>query len=230
MPVVYAVPGQHDLPNHNYDEIKRSGYWTLKEAGKLNNLPPGKMVAHQSGVSFVGFPWGMDPVPYQGPKDKSGPIKIAVIHKYCWIDGCRYNDAPAASHASKWSKMLKGYDVAIVGDNHIGFITSTKSGCTLINNGTMLRRHSDERHYEPVVWVLYSDKSVHRVRLDTSQDKYMDYGKVREAFNKDENITRFIELLRTQKASGVSFEEHMTRALDGMSPAAADLIRKAMDG
>ena len=37
-PQMYSIPGQHDLPNHNYNEIDRSAYWTLVAANKITNV------------------------------------------------------------------------------------------------------------------------------------------------------------------------------------------------
>jgi DNA repair exonuclease SbcCD nuclease subunit len=35
---VLSVPGNHDLPNHDLDQIERSAYWTLVRAGALSYL------------------------------------------------------------------------------------------------------------------------------------------------------------------------------------------------
>ena len=35
LPILHAIPGNHDLPNHSFDEIERSAYWTLVKAGKI---------------------------------------------------------------------------------------------------------------------------------------------------------------------------------------------------
>ncbi len=32
---IYAIPGNHDCPHHNYKQLGRSSYWTLVEANKL---------------------------------------------------------------------------------------------------------------------------------------------------------------------------------------------------
>ena len=40
LPNCYAIPGQHDLPNHRYEEIERSAYYTLIKAGIIENLNP----------------------------------------------------------------------------------------------------------------------------------------------------------------------------------------------
>ena len=38
LPSCYAIPGQHDLPNHSYTDIQRSAYWVLVEAGIIKKI------------------------------------------------------------------------------------------------------------------------------------------------------------------------------------------------
>ena len=41
LPKMYAIPGQHDLPQHRLDDVRKSAYWTMVEAGVIENLPLG---------------------------------------------------------------------------------------------------------------------------------------------------------------------------------------------
>jgi hypothetical protein len=52
----YAVPGQHDLPNHSYKQIRRSAYATIVKAGLISTLPYNVPVRAGS-VVLYGFPW-----------------------------------------------------------------------------------------------------------------------------------------------------------------------------
>jgi hypothetical protein len=40
LPKGYAIPGQHDLRHHNYEDIKKTAYWTLMEAGVILDMRP----------------------------------------------------------------------------------------------------------------------------------------------------------------------------------------------
>lgn len=73
-PRVYAIPGQHDLPFHRLQDLKKSGYWTLHEAGAITDLShyvmDGKNLdfrvchsldrydADNTCLRIVPFPWG----------------------------------------------------------------------------------------------------------------------------------------------------------------------------
>lgn len=169
---IYAVPGQHDLPNHSYDEIKRSAYWTLVEAGVMENLYPGRpVVAQNYKVAMHGIPWGFDIEPCQ--RDRYA-VNLAVVHRYIWVTGKGYLDAPSESHYRVTRDLLTGYDVAVFGDNHKGFLTTPLKGCRVLNCGGFMARKSDERNAKPSFGCLYDDGKVERVSFDISEDKWID--------------------------------------------------------
>lgn len=165
-----CVPGQHDLPNHNIKDLYRSGYGVLVQANKIVDLTAMKGESLLCrGVNYFGFGWEQE---VQPNKEKGGSgLEVAVIHQYVWRKGDAYPDAPKDQHFDKmWSK-LRGYDVAVFGDNHKGF--SEHKGSTLIYNcGGFIRRKSDELKYIPAVGLLYADGSVVRHKLDTSKDLF----------------------------------------------------------
>jgi hypothetical protein len=55
---MYAIPGQHDLPNHQYIDIGRSAYWTLVKIGKIKNIAPGHFTNIGPYLQLFGFPPG----------------------------------------------------------------------------------------------------------------------------------------------------------------------------
>ncbi len=171
MPQVYAVPGNHDLPNHVYEDVHRSAYQTLVEAGKLIDLKPGEPISVNN-LRLHGFPFDSAVKSFDNPHNLA--LEVAVIHAYCWYDRKKYPDAPETHHASKWTKKLKGYDIAVFGDNHIPFEIGSDSQCTIFNCGSLQRRRSDERDYRPSVGLLHDNGRVERHYLDVSADKFTD--------------------------------------------------------
>lgn len=161
-----CVPGQHDLPYHNYMAIEKSAYWTLAKAKAIKHL------GHQDGMTIevkgpsrahvlniFGFGWDEEITPL--PKDFIGKdeINLAVVHKYIHDGKNKYEEAPDEVHVKEFTKQLRGYDAALFGDNHKWF-TTMAGQCEVINTGTMMRRKTDEVDYEPVYGVLYSDGSI----------------------------------------------------------------------
>ena len=165
---MYCIPGQHDLPNHNYEEIKRSAYWTLVQAGKIINIIPNKKIASTIG-SIFGFPFGKKLT--VAPNGKA--LKIALIHEYIWDRGHSYPNAPIENKISITLSKY-GYDVIVYGDNHNGFLYVNMAGIAIFNCGCLMRRKSDEINYKPQVGLLLESGKVEPHFLDLSKDKYLD--------------------------------------------------------
>ena len=173
MPHMWAVSGQHDAPHHRYEDIRKSAYWTLVEAGKITNLEPGKPCAISKGLVAWGFPWGFPLRPLEKRVPKSA-THLAVAHRYLWDDRAGgHPGATADTHARATAALLKGFDVALLGDNHNPF-ANTVHGVFLYNHGLTIRRRRDERDYVPEVGLLYADATIERVPLDTSGDLWAD--------------------------------------------------------
>ncbi len=172
LPYMYAIPGNHDLPLHNYADIHKSAYWTLVEAGKITDLPSGKKrMVDKPLLAVTAFPCGTPLI-----NDKASPdvkVSIAIVHAYVWKDGHTHPGAPLEQHVKHYKKLLDGYDVVFFGDNHSGFIHK-EDGLTIVNCGGFMRTRADEVDYEPKVWLLYPDGKVIPHKLDVSKDKFGD--------------------------------------------------------
>lgn len=165
-PRIVAVPGQHDLPLHNYEDVKKSAYWTLKEAGIITDVPAGKSYLLTNKVMAHGFPWGTELKPHK--KEYDDTLDIALVHKLVWWKK-PFPNAPENGQVDEIRKSLNGFDVIVSGDNHEPFLYEN-----LFNGGCFIRRRSDEMHRKPHIGVIYSDGTVKRKCLDTSADQFKD--------------------------------------------------------
>lgn len=168
LPVAYAIPGQHDLPHHRYADIRRSAYWTLVEAGKIVNLEPDKPRLCRNGVVLHGFPWGFPVRPL--PEKYTNGLNVAVVHEYVYNDE-GYPDAPKEQFVTGYIPKFRGYDAAVVGDNHKPW-RLVVGQCRVRNGGTFIRRKADEVDYRPSVGLLDSDGYWSTHYLDTSADEF----------------------------------------------------------
>jgi DNA repair exonuclease SbcCD nuclease subunit len=220
---VICVPGNHDLPLHRADLMHRSGYGVLVEAGKIVNQSYSKWM--NIGFTLTGFGCGAEIVP---PTIKAD-LQVALIHRYCWVKGAAYPGAPEESHLRELAKQLKGYQIAIVGDNHQHFIRELKSGLTVCNVGTLIRRKSDEIDYQPCVAIINADGTTERQMLDTSKDKFHANPKEREETALD--MKAFIDELEGLGEHGLNFREAVENHLrsDGISPGVKEIILKALE-
>lgn len=207
-PKVFAVAGQHDLPYHNLSDIKKSAYWTLVEAGVITNLEYGKPY-HFEDLSLYGFPFGTEIIPCSEPHSLT--IEVAVIHSFIWTQRTGYPGAPKEQRLRSYLDKLKGYDVALFGDNHQTIKFTTKAGLTVFNPGTFIRRRRDEISHRPCVGLLLSDRSVKIHHLDTSKDRFSEE---KEAVQSTIDTSGLLDELKDLESKPLDFKEACLRACD----------------
>lgn len=231
-----CVPGQHDLPLHRSDLMHRSGYGVLKRVGKIQDLSEKKVIVSKSvDIFYHGFDWEEEIEPVED-RVSDNYLHIALIHRYVWTTDSGYPGAPQSAFlgsafqlSGSMASKLKGYDVAIFGDNHKPFLKELKNGCTAYGCGTFIRRKTDEIDYAPGVGIIYSDGTVKRKRLDTSGDLFHAQAKDRPetAFNMKE----FIERLEELGEHGLDFKEAVENHLktEDVHPKVKEIILAALD-
>lgn len=231
LPRGFAVPGQHDLPNHDYDQMERSAYGTLVAADHLVNLPPGEPYEVAPGLTVTGFPWGVDPHPHERPKGCTD-ITVAVIHRFIWTKGTGYPGAPEEAHLKAIRRKLKGYDVAVFGDNHKGFLVP--DGPTkIINCGGMMQRKTDEADYRPGCGLLHYDGTITRHYFNTTRDVIIEYTEGESAVERLLDMSAFVGHLRELgEDDELDFRAAVTRffAENDIDEQVKTIIREALDG
>lgn len=218
---LYAIPGQHDLPNHSMKEIKRSAYWTLVEAGKIRNLCYGEPFGLCDDLVLHGFPWGSEIRPLKVTHTSVHFVNLAVMHQYVYtlqgIRGDGYPGAPKEKMLSRMGGQLEGFDAAVFGDNHKGFMASarlTGTKVNVMNCGTMLRRKQDEREYKPQVGLLKDDGTIDRHYLDVSEDMFSDPAEVLDGHGMDLDSAEFLEELKSLGGDSLDFRAAIMRRLE----------------
>jgi len=187
-----CVPGQHDLPNHRMDDMHRSGYGVLREAGKIRHIS-GSSIPIEHGWTVDGYGWNEPLKPARTVK------RIALVHHYCWIPGKGYPGASESSRLAALLIKLRNYDLRVFGDNHIPFSRPSVHNC-----GTFIRRKSDELHHHPSLGLLLSDGQVKRYPLDVSKDLFHQNAKQREESQLD--LSSFMEELEELGEQATDFK------------------------
>ncbi len=213
LPKMYSIWGQHDVFYHSESTLDRTAYGTLIREGTITNITDmatsnvGSYREHSNApLSIHGFPWDAEIEPYEDTKF-SDHLHVAVIHRYLWtktVGG--YPHAPLENRLDQIADSLSGYDVAQFGDNHIPFAQWTESPDlpSVVNCGPLLRRSISERATEPSVWLLHDDASVERIKLDTSEDKWLD-AELEDAGCDVPDMTGLISELESLEADSLDF-------------------------
>lgn len=229
MPKGYAVPGQHDLPYHRYEDIHKSAYWTLAQAGVVENLPPGIPVTVDRSLSLCGYPWGH---PVQPAADRGRGTNLAVVHSFIWTKSTGHPGADEGKRVRGYLDKLIGYDAAVFGDNHKPF--EARAGrCNVFNGGTFVRRRTDEKDVRPGAGLLMKDGTWRRVHWDTTLDEWADANdlavKVAEAAGI--SADRLLEELGAAADTGLNFAKAVFEALDDQQVGGLlrELVLKCLD-
>lgn len=225
LPFMYSVPGQHDLPNHRIEQMHRSAYGVLVKAKKLFDISGQSVLVE--GIMAHGFGWGQEIKPMSQFTTKQR-VHLAVVHQYVWTGTHSYPGAPEENEVTHLKKKLKGFDAAVFGDNHKGFLGRVGE-CSVINCGGFIRRKSDEISYRPMVGVLMSDGSIKRHRLDTSHDKFHEKEETPSEVGLD--MEKFLEELEGLGEHGLNFKEAVERHLrkEKLKPEVEEIIRQALE-
>jgi hypothetical protein len=230
LPVGYSIPGQHDLPNHRIEDVHRSAYWTMVEAGILYHIDKptpvvGDLVLH-------GFPW-LSEIKFT---DTPGRTHLAVAHKYVWMSGSGYVGAPMDARTECLQEALQGFQAAVFGDNHRPF-TCKIGDCHLINPGCLIQRKVDEKSTEATVGFLYRDEEgvcqLKPYRLDTSETKWVpqvEMARDDESISEDLNV--FLAKLKTLESKPFDFVETVNRYMETHSVSATvkEILIDALEG
>jgi len=173
-PKVFVIAGQHDLPNHRFDQLEKSAIHTLVCTGKVQMLffdipfhdPEGRYTL--SGVSWNEEDGAIpDPIKMR-TKDGRKVLNVIALHANVWHhERTRHKDSKEDEFTDAWRDRLKGYDVAVFGDNHKGFLTEGKP--IIYNTGGPLNRNSDEKGTKRHVGILYSDGTVEKHFLNQKE-------------------------------------------------------------
>lgn len=242
LPRMVAIPGQHDLPYHDYAARDSSAYGTVCR-NNVDNMPPGQpyeLAIHYGRTLYIApFPWGCEPMPLDAltkDRDPEG-IYLAVVHKYMGVPGKTYAGAPADAMLGPHNWPFLGYHAVVVGDNHIAWdytLPAQEFGnhpaCHVFNPGSLMRRAGDQLTHKPRVGLLHLDGTVTSHYLDTTADQIAPVLRDRDAAPRSAELEAFIENMRDLREHQLDFQEALKRALarPGVSPAVRNIILETL--
>lgn len=215
IPEGYAIPGQHDLPLHSYDDIGKSAYYNLCLHDRIQNMLPGARIVLDDMVLY-GFPFGYEIESCERYKGNKHKLHIAIAHEYKFILNHSYKTVTVGHMLGRGKFRIidnkwNGYDIVIYGDNHHGWSGKIpKCKTTFFNCGSLMRRRSDQKDYKPQIGLIYKDGSVKPWKLDISKDKYL---KTLDTKGKKEllDMEDFLDELSKLGDSALDFTEAMKR-------------------
>jgi predicted phosphodiesterase len=202
---IYAIPGQHDLPNHSLDKISKSGLYVLSRMidppCRFNLITDWEFVSFD-GVEIDFFPFGID---IQAATNRDSACRIAVVHQLVMEDAVP--DFMEGAVAAR--KMLRyGYDLVVAGDNHSAFHVN-RDGRHFLSCGSMMRSRIDQQDHVPRVWLFdQADFTLTPISIPIATDVF-DLKHANLFKSHEKKIEAFVTHLKTQKDTGLSFVDNV---------------------
>lgn len=206
MPHVYAVPGNHDLPNHQIEDLHRSAFWTLVQAGKVTMLKEGWTSFPNWNLHVYGYPYGSSVM--EKPERNPDGLRLAVVHANVWSSqDSAYPGVSQQEHIDHYHFLMKDrFDSVLFGDNHVrqmGAPNASYVNLHWCNPGPIFRRTTKEKNQTPAVAELFSDGHFEFREIPGNGDRWRDEPNTPEATEID--LRRLTELLTRLGDSGVDY-------------------------
>ena len=211
---VYAIPGQHDLPDHNLDLWRASAIGVLHESEAVIFLGVDgqKLVSlDKPGLwSIFPFSYGVD-ITSSISEIEDGIAKsplIAIAHTLVTERAPESFLADKAQSAMNLLERFPEYDLILTGDNHKPFVQEHE-GRLLINPGSLMRTTADQADHKPRVYLWYhEDNRVEPVYLPI-EEGVIDRTHIDLQEAKDERIGAYVSRLSEEVEIGLSFEGNL---------------------
>ena len=223
---IIAIPGQHDLPNHNIDLIHKAALFVLKKAGIVELLLERETTTIDfPAISIHAFPFGSE-LAHIKP---DGRCHIAIWHHMVWTGklpypGCK--DDPATEVLNKYPE----YSLILTGDNHESFVVK-QDDRLLVNPGSLTRQAADQIDHKPKVYLWSAaDNTVEAIELPIRKN-VVSRDHIERTKERDERIAAFVKRLSDDWEVGLSFERNLEQFIktNTVRRSVVDIIHKAME-
>lgn len=205
IPIMYVLPGNHDLPNHNLDLLGRSGLWTLHSANKI--------------ITVLGDLGKITELTLYGELKEN---KIGLTHQLI--------NHPHSDETARKLLEKNDYDLIVSGDNHTSF-TDSFDGKLLVNPGSLTRQSADQVNHQPSIYLLYENGDVKREYLEIEEGvisrEHLEMKK-----EKDERIEAFVNQLNNDYDLELSFEKNLEKYFQANRnrKSIEDMVWESIDG
>lgn len=229
-----CVPGNHDLPYHNSQNLHLSSYSVLAAAGRIQSLGCPPTCCNINNMMVIGCGHG-DPLPLVWETPKGYKATVAILHTMVWTEGALpYPDAPERlpnNSAEKLLARLAQFDLLVTGDNHHQFTArKSRSDRLLINAGSFVRMTANQLDHRPAVYVWHGGSEYTRYEIPVVESD-IDRQHIEKKLQRDQRISSFVQELKSSARSTLSFRRTMRRYLDSnkVDKEVEELIWRCLD-
>lgn len=198
------IAGNHDLPFHNSENIKRSAIGVILEARNVHYILDCVNDESQEDISAPNFDEEVENKKFifrhvlTFPNYKAVPFGV--------VDALTAKDLLEENRKAKW---------IFTGDYHRNFHYE-KKGRHVINPGCLLRQASDFEDYQPVVYFVDTEKEIVKELPINDSLENMDTKYITVRNEREERISAFVESLSDSQVMTLDFVENVEKSLNSV--------------
>ena len=209
---VYAIAGQHDLPNHSWENVNKSSFGVLRNSNILKPLSEFGMIRH-FGQELIGKETG-----------------LVFIHDLIFESE---KSIPPNVKAKTAEQVLQEYPDAkwiLCGDQH-HYFHYKKQGRHVLMGGCFNRQVADFINYTPVIWLLNTEENT-AIPYPVPDDINMITNEhIQEKNDREDRISAFVTQVRNSKSITLDFEDNVREAMkeSELSEGAKNTVNELME-
>lgn len=215
---VYILPGNHDLPYHDYGNLEQSSLGIV-----LKSFPELQTREDPSGITLAAAPFGLDPVDPHSD--------VWATHQLTFENDETKPPMAGGKIAQDLLDEAPNVRVVVTGDYHRGYVYTGADGRRVITPGCLNIQAADMDDYKPhvYIWDTATDQvDAHYLPLN-SVAIVTDYLAAEK--ERDERMDRCLEVATAAASVALSFTDNLKAAAEGpgVSPGVKGIINEILD-
>ena len=215
---VYILPGNHDLPYHDYGNLEQSSLGIV-----LKSFPELRTREDPSGLTLAAAPFGLDPV--------DPHADVWATHQLVFENAETKPPMAPGKIAQDLLDEAPGVQVVVTGDYHRGYVYTGSDGRRVITPGCLNIQAADMDDYRPRVYIwdtATAQVTPHYIPLNSAA-VVTDY--IAAEKERDERMDRCLEVATAAASVTLSFTDNLKAAAEEpeTAPGIKGIINEVLD-
>lgn len=215
---VYILPGNHDLPYHDYGNLEQSSLGIV-----LKSFPELRTREDPSGLTLAAAPFGLDPV--------DPHADVWATHQLTFENDETKPPMAGGKIAQDLLDEAPNVRVVVTGDYHRGYVYTGADGRRVITPGCLNIQAADMDDYKPhvYIWDTATDQVDAYYLPINSVAIVTDYLAAEK--ERDERMDRCLEVATAAASVALSFTDNLKTAAErpGVFPGVKGIINEILD-
>ena len=215
---VYILPGNHDLPYHDYGNLEQSSLGIV-----LKSFPELQTREEPRGLTLAAAPFGLDPV--------DPHADVWATHQLVFENAETKPPMAPGKIAQDLLDEAPGVQVVVTGDYHRGYVYTGADGRRVITPGCLNIQAADMDDYRPRVYIwdtVTAQVAPHYLPIN-SVSIVTDYLAAEKA--RDERMDKCLEVATAAASVTLSFTDNLKAAAEEpeTAPGVKGIINEVLD-